>query len=76
MSTSPVVEAVAELIAQAALAKSIEAAIDRQAGELAKLLVDRLRAACYTGDGHRAVRALKVELRDFNLTTNQWKAKP
>lgn len=45
------------------------AAVDAQTGKMAGLLVGRLRHV----DAPEALRDLKRELRDFDMTTGKWK---
>ena len=51
-------------------ARMVMDAADNMAPRIAQLLPGRLRK-CWIGD----LRALKRELRDFDMTTGQWKDK-
>jgi hypothetical protein len=50
-------------------------AADEVAGDLAQLLAPRLRSVdAGSWDNREALKALKKQLRDFDMTTGKWKS--
>ena len=56
-------------------AESIQRAVDRNASDMAQLLVGRLRQVNKSGlwRDHLILKKMKRELKDFNSHTGEWK---
>lgn len=55
-------------------AQSTMKAADEVAGDIASILIGRLRCVNKSGyGGTSTLRSLKRELRDFDMTTGRWK---
>lgn len=62
-----------ELEKEVQAARMAMSAVDRQAGQMAKLLAGRLRNLERTYQNKETLRRLKAELKGFNMATGCWK---